>query len=114
MVLSTFNSIVLQVAIVLLIIVLIVIGVIIYNSIHGSDVQFPPVMGTCPDYWNAVDISGIYHCENRIKIGSNDTESCNKFSLPIGGVCSKYKLAKTCGITWEGITNNDENRKKCT
>ena len=115
--LSFFNSIVLQIAVILLIITLIFVGFIINNSIRGSSVTFPPVTGICPDYWSAEDMSGTTMCINNIKIGNanNISSSCDRFNTnTMATTCDKYSFANSCGLTWDGITNNQDNRKSCS
>ena len=122
--LSFFNSIVLQIAVILLIITLAFVGYIINNSIRGSTVKFPPVIGVCPDYWSATeDKNGTPICVNTIKIGnadntnsnSNTNSNCDQFiTNSIATTCDKYSLAKSCCISWDGITNNQDNRTACT
>ena len=128
--LNSFNSIVLNVAIITLIILLIIIAVVINNSIRGQDIKFPPVVGTCPDYWSAIDESGNTLCYNHMNIGHGDkftwhttakginilqtTSMCSEFlTSQYPAVCDKYSLAKSCNLTWDGITNNTANRSKC-
>ena len=113
--LNTFNSIVLQIAIILLIITLAFIGYVINKSIRGSTVQFPPVTGICPDYWSAEDISGATMCINNIRIGNVNNPDCDKFDTnTMSTTCDKYSFAKMCSISWDGITNNQDNRTICT
>ena len=47
-----FNSLVLEVAIVILIICLIMIGWGIYDNAYGKNTKFPPIESKCPDYWS--------------------------------------------------------------
>ena len=122
--LNSFNSIVLNVAVVALIIVLIVIGVAINNSVRGSDIKFPPITGACPDYWSATDMSGGSLCSNNLVIGKkvqningltqsstlSNTSMCTEFltgSVP--QICDKFNLATSCQLTWDGITNVQNN-----
>jgi hypothetical protein len=128
--LNSFNSIVLNVAVVALIIVLIVIGVAINNSVRGSKVQFPPVTGACPDYWSASDIPGGSLCSNDLVIGNGNLQGsipglnqvstlssnsmCTEFvTASVPTTCDKFNLATSCQVTWDGITNNTDNRSKC-
>jgi hypothetical protein len=128
--LNSFNSIVLNVAVITLIIVLIVIGVVINNSVRGQNIKFPPVVGTCPDYWSASDHAGNTLCQNTITIGEGNlimktnpshaqtsianNSMCTEFlSSSVPATCDKYNLAKSCNLTWDGVTNNDSNRTAC-
>lgn len=114
---NKFNSIVLEVATIILIIVLAIIGILMYYSAKKSD--FPPVVSECPDYWNVESTSndGKTICKNILKINPNnvsDTNSCNivdtinfKGASDIDTICNKYKWASKCGVVWDGITNNN-------
>ena len=50
----SFQKIVLIIAIIFLILFLVLIGTSLSNS--NNDLDWPPVVGNCPDYW--VDLSG--------------------------------------------------------
>ena len=115
---NNFNTLVLKVAIIILIICLLFIGWAIYTSMYGKNVEFPPVTGNCPDYWNANMENNSEYCENTLMVGnggnnSNDPE-CQKFSTnSIMTSCQKFTLANKCDLTWEGITNNSKVLKDC-
>ncbi len=126
--LNTFNSIVLNVAVVAFIILMIIIGVTINNSIRGKNVKFPPVTGACPDYWSATYMSGGSLCSNDLIIGEGNLNNisqpststlgsnsmCTKFlTSSVPSTCDKFNLATSCRVTWDGITNNIDNRSKC-
>ena len=113
---SSFNMIVLEVAVVILIISLALIGWGIYDMEHGSQVQYPPVEGTCPDFWNtSIDENNVTYCNNTLKVGSNKTSSMCKYfaSNLVNTDCKKWSLANTCGITWDGITDNNDLQAQC-
>ena len=128
--LNSFNSLVLNVAIVALIIVLIFISVTINSSVRGANVKFPPITGACPDYWSARDMSGGSICYNNLVIGKGNLQEsvaglnktstlssnsmCTEFvTASVPTTCDKFNLATTCQVTWDGITNNNDNRSKC-
>jgi hypothetical protein len=101
----TFQSTVMTVAIIFLIVSLCFIGLALYNQKYKS--EFPPVIPNCPDYW---DMSGNM-CISHPKVGDR-VSSCTApmdFTLPTwagaGGKCAKYRWAKQCNLTWDGITN---------
>jgi hypothetical protein len=75
---ETFHLIVLSVAVVILILVLTFIG--ISMSASNSSAVYPPIMNTCPDYW---DLAG-------------DGKSCiipsTKSSLNVGGIYDKNTM----------------------
>lgn len=101
----TFQSTVLTVAIIILIIALGFIGMALYRQKYNSD--YPPVIANCPDYW---DMSGNI-CSPHPTLG-NQSGSCTAdmdFTTAawagVSGACAKYKWAKQCNLTWDGITN---------
>lgn len=100
----TFQSTVMTVAIIFLIVSLCFIGLALYNQKYKS--EFPPVIPNCPDYW---DMSGNM-CNPHPKVG-NQSAACtvpmdfNSGAWAAGGKCAKYKWAKECNLTWDGITN---------
>jgi hypothetical protein len=112
-----FQKIVLAIAIVIFIILMIFIATILYNNKYG--VKFPPTVSQCPDYWidkqeqtgaGGIDGSRNQLCTNVKNLGN---VSCDKtmdftgsFWQGSTGSCNKYKWAKSCDLTWDGITNN--------
>lgn len=105
-----FQKTIVIIAVVILLIVLVFIGIALSNNKYGE--KWPPVVGDCPDYW--VDMSGNGEaCHNTKNLGkcnlSNEGEqgSMNFNQAPFNsstGLCSKYKWAKGCQVTWDGIT----------
>jgi hypothetical protein len=110
-----FQSTVLTVAVVLLLICMILISIALVKS-KGAE-QWPPIIGDCPDYW--IDLSGNgAQCVNMKDLGtcSSGTSGAHQqmnFTVPPytgqNGLCAKYKWAKGCGITWDGITSGVPN-----
>jgi hypothetical protein len=116
---GAFQKIVLTVAIVIFIILLMFIGSVLYQNKYSA--AFPPVISSCPDYWidrssqitnpNDASQSTTYGtCYNVKNLGN---PSCSKEMNFNGsawsgsdGECRKYKWAKGCDLTWDGITNN--------
>ena len=97
---NEFNRIVMITAIVILIICLILIAVALHG--HKTSNVFPPIIGDCPDYWEASPEG----CDNIYNLG-NDTAACqgqNFDELNTG--CIKQQWARKCNLTWDGITNN--------
>lgn len=113
---QSFQKFVLISAIVVLIVVLVLIGFAL-NNVNES--VWPPVIGDCPDYW--LDMSGNGSvCANVKNLGNGTCKPAGSdkyltmdFSQPafLGGnaMCSKYKWATSCGVTWDGITYGVEN-----
>jgi len=102
-------------------------GYMMYSSKNKE--IFPATISDCPDYYD-IDSSGAYCVANRnvwaipsasnsicssinFKTGSYtpaDGTTAIKYTTPgknaSSGICAKKNMAKSCGITWEGITNN--------
>ena len=98
-----FQKVVLIIASVILILALVIIGVLLYNRQY--DIKFPPEIGNCPDYYT----SGPNNtCNNNLDLKVKNP-NCNigNFSGYTGQGANKKKCqwAKTCGVTWDGITN---------
>lgn len=126
---NNFLKTLLIVTIVVLIISLTTIGVII--ALDNTKVKFPPRVDGCPDYWvhasylksgdvstdnNDIDIDKLGdECVNIKKLGTCNDSLIMDFNKPPynndgskglnTGACNKYKWAKSCNITWDGITN---------
>lgn len=110
-----FQKIILTVAIIVLIIILVIIGISLSKATYEQ--SWPPVVGDCPDYW--VDMSGNgeeclnTHRLGRCNIPSDENKNTMNFNTdPFtgnDGTCSKYKWAKSCGVTWDGITSGIKN-----
>ena len=111
-----FQKIVLSTAIVVFIILIIFIAILLYKSKY--DVAFPPTVSQCPDYWiDKQDQNGSSDLDNSSQMCTNvknlGNVSCDKtmdftgsFWQGATGMCNKYKWAKSCDLTWDGITNN--------
>ena len=115
--LTRFNKIVLTIAIVLLCISLTVLGVFLSKSMFED--SYPPITSDCPDYWDVSNnLNGDIICNNVSTINKGRGDSlCNNYPVDefeAGGsgkydvICEKYKWAKKCNITWDGITNNNK------
>ncbi len=111
----TFQKTILIVATVVLIITLVVIG--IYLSKAKKEEYWPPMVGSCPDYWVDLDGNGT-SCFNKNRLGTcnlpskSDKNTMDFTKSPfIGqdGTCAKYKWANKCGVTWDGITSGVSN-----
>ena len=111
--LNTFHKISLILASVLLIIALIITGVLIYNSLMEK--AFPPIISDCPDYWNVHrDENNNIICRNLSTV-NRGSPKCQDY--PVTGfsqngtsehdlICEKQRWAESCGIYWDGVTNN--------
>ena len=103
-----FQQTVATIAIIILILSLCFIGIALYRQKYNSD--YPPVIPNCPDYW---DMSGNI-CINTKSLG-NDNDGCRgevDFSgarwAGQSGLCGKHEWAKSCNLTWDGISDNPE------
>lgn len=102
-----FQRIVIIIATILLILALTFIGYSLYINKHNM--VFPPVTPVCPDYWKAKN----NECINTLHLGTCKNTAENNtmnFNVPHyqGNTanCNKFKWAKDCNISWDGITNN--------
>ena len=111
-----FQKTILVVATLVLIVLLVVIGYTLSKT--DASETWPPIVGTCPDYW--IDLSGNgAACFNSHKLGTcnlpgvgNDKNTMDFNKSPFNtntGVCSKYKWANNCKVTWDGITTGISN-----
>ena len=113
----SFQKAVLLIAVVFLILFLIIIGVALSNS--TSTAEWPPIVGSCPDYW--VDLLGNgSKCFNSQGLGScpayiptNNNQNTMDFNqapfIGANGNCAKYKWANNCKVSWDGLTYGIQN-----
>jgi len=107
---ATFQNIVMISATIILIIALCFIGLALYRQKYKSD--YPPIIANCPDYW--IDSSGNGKACNQDSNPNNQVGTCQgpmDFTAPQWngsgtGNCAKFKWAKSCNLSWDGITNN--------
>ena len=112
-----FQKIVLAIAIIIFIILMIFIAAVLYNKKYG--VKFPPTVSQCPDYWidkpeqngtGGIHDDGKQSCTNVKNLGNISCDKTMDFTGSFWqgstGGCNKYKWAKSCDLTWDGITNN--------
>jgi hypothetical protein len=114
---TSFQKIVLIIAILFLTLFLVLIGLTLSSS--TSSINWPPVVGNCPDYW--VDLSGNgSQCLNSQSLGTctaykptKNNQNTMNFNRPpfIGtnGNCAKYRWAKKCKLSWDGLTYGVQN-----
>jgi hypothetical protein len=106
---STFQTTVMSIAIVLLILCLIFIGISLYRNKYNKD--FPPILANCPDYWiDESETNNGSKCVNKQNLGNLQCDKTMDFSGSMwsgdAGLCAKSKWAKSCDLTWDGIDNN--------
>ena len=100
-----FQKIVLLIASVILLLSLLFVAFAMLFLNKGK--KYPPVVGSCPDYWEKRVVNGSQTCVNVKKLGTCPDNM--NFDAPpylgAGGDCSKARWAKGCNLTWDGITN---------
>jgi hypothetical protein len=114
---TSFQKIVLIIAILFLTLFLVLIGLSLSKS--NSSIDWPPVVGNCPDYW--VDLSGNgSKCFNSQGLGTcpsympkgNNENTMDFTQAPFTGNnsnCAKYRWANNCKLSWDGITYGVQN-----
>lgn len=104
----TFQTTTMIIAIVVLILCLIIIGYMLNKNKYNS--QYPPVISECPDYWLDRSDGDGSNCINSQGLGRTNCAKKMDFSGTYwtgqDGLCNKNKWAKTCNLTWDGVTNN--------
>ena len=98
----TFQKTVLTIATVILVLFLIILAIILWTS--RNELQFPPEIGTCPDYFEATVQNKKHMCKNVKGLG-NGGGGCDMVDFSGYNVEDKKKWAKGCGVTWDGLTN---------
>jgi len=113
---NSFQKTILLIATVIFVLTMIL---FIYMMNQESNLEFPPVIGECPDYWISKKIKDIKGnltdvCYNEHQLGkcpAYKKETGVNFNRPIysgdNGMCVKQKESKRCGFNWDGITNGD-------
>ena len=91
----------------LIIFVISIIFIIIGLRNSSSKTTWPPIIGSCPDYWlNSPDKDGL--CINNKKLGTCNNKEMDFSVAPFIGtnsLCEKYKWANSCNVIWDGISN---------
>ena len=98
-------------------VVLLVFCIMAYHSTN-IDIQkkkWPPTISACPDYWVEDNSGGETLCNNTKNLG---LDTCPKVvnmdefeydsKLLANNDCDKAKWARSCNLTWDGITNNQD------
>ncbi len=85
-----------------------------YILTSRNQLQWPPIIANCPDYWEDQNGDGS-KCVNKHKMGicamsSPNTIDFNKIPYnSSNGKCAKYTWAKNCKVTWDGVTTQNKN-----
>jgi hypothetical protein len=101
-----FQSITVTIAAVILILCLVLIGVTLYNNKYNT--EFPPVVANCPDWWLDRSQGDGSNCKNVKKLGSCNQDTMDfssSFWTGTDGMCRKFRWARECNLTWDGVTN---------
>jgi len=108
----SFQKIILYSACAVLVVALVFIGVAMYYAKYN--IQWPPIVPECPDYWTVDGSGNNVTCINEKDLGTcpaasvNDSHLIMDFHTPTfmgsQGTCAKYTWAKRCGLSWDGIT----------
>tara|TARA_B100001248_G_C27326616_1_gene429335 strand:+ start:347 stop:712 length:366 start_codon:yes stop_codon:yes gene_type:complete len=112
---DSYYKIISIIALVVLVICLVLIGIALSKSSKES--IFPPHVSKCPDFYTYNPDTS--ECEDNKEISKSTVDNCSpmvltdeKYSNPgmgrTSGMCHKKKLAKKCGVNWDGITNNSD------
>ena len=106
----SFQKTVLNVALFIYCIFLIIVGILMYNS--RGNINFPPDIGKCPDYWQVNEDGSCQNTNSKFNLGNLGETECESKSFndakyfSVNGDVEKCKWAKSCDLTWDGITNN--------
>lgn len=126
---NDFNNLVLNIAGIVLIGMLIVVGIMLYYA--SRDQTFPPIETACPTFYqldtsgnncifhstdtthNPYDNSGVEYPYSTQLINQNSqcytvplTQFNAQGNTPKDVICAKNKWATSCGVYWDGISNN--------
>lgn len=105
------------ISLIIAVILLIVFLVLTYNSLNTTidDKKWPPNVYNCPDYWTQDLTQDDIVCNNDKNLGLDtcptnvnmDTYIYNSEILAKSD-CAKAQWARSCNLTWDGITNKDD------
>ena len=121
--LNEFNTMVLNVAVIVFIIALVIVGYILYFSVRTT--SFPPYETVCPTYYT-LDASGQNCIFNGTLYGGSNgnypslaksSGDATCITVPVSTfnqsgfskeevLCAKNRWAKKCDVFWDGVTNN--------
>jgi hypothetical protein len=107
---ASFQKYVLLIAIVILIIALVIIG---FALSYSKAQNWPPLVPSCPDYWEIDGSGNNTTCTNVQDLGTCPSNTGNQHLVMnfnssnftgANGLCAKYNWATNCGVSWDGIT----------
>lgn len=72
-------------------------------SRNKNNIQYPPEVSNCPDYWTT---TGEYTCENTMNLGTcgKTADFSDAKYQGASGNKAKCEWAKSCGVYWDGIS----------
>lgn len=101
----TFQKGAIMVGLVLCIVALVFLATAFYSL--NETRNHPPNQSDCPDYYKRIgDTCGYDGTTNAYNLKDDRCKSFNHTGL--GSDKQKFLYAKTCGIQWDGITNNND------
>jgi len=115
---NNFQKIVLIIAIIILFLLLAFIAITM-KAAHKVD--WPPVIGDCPDYWvdtsgnggNCVNVKNLGTCPSNVSGQPLSMNFSGANYSGSSGLCNKYNYATGCGITWDGLTYGGSTNNPC-
>ena len=116
--LGPFQKTITMIALSILFVALIFVAVMLVVQANNPG-KFPPYSSTCPDYWDMKKEDDTHVCVNTNNLGNIDHGGCqqmephNDIFKGSSGECNKYRYAKECGLTWDGITNSQDLKNTC-
>lgn len=106
-----------KITLIVVIFLTIIMVVFTYNKLDKSfdEKKWPPSVSKCPDYWIENETSsGDTICVNDKNLGKDTCPTQVNFQtfsqnsrLLADDDCEKAKWAKSCNLTWDGITNKE-------
>lgn len=99
------------IALVLICLLLIVGLVFVYLSLSNkiASAKWPPRLSSCPDYWiESNDENNETVCTNDKNLGSPTCPDVISSDILAKSDCDKSKWARSCNLTWDGITNKTD------
>ena len=85
---------------------------VIYSMLKANTIgEWPPVIANCPDNWvmdadgkTCRNVNGVFKTGNATACDALNPSDAEYSGA--GGLCEKYKWSKSCGVNWDGISNN--------
>ena len=113
--LDDFQKKVLFVVLIILMVILSIVAILVYRNKNKMGDNEKMKFMNCPDYWQDNSQGNGSKCVNTKHLGTCSTTAEEEqqemdFSLSKwsgeDGLCHKSKWARSCDLTWDGITNN--------